>query len=236
MWLSEGVSGHALAKLDGPGEVSCGRRSGYNKASPPETALVPLALVTDASALEWLDLAVLAGLLVAYLLLAIILPGLVLRPFFWLATRTIYRVRVIGAENVPTTGPVLLLSNHVTFIDWLLIWHASPRQVRFVALAGWTRNPVFRWFLRVTDSILIDGQGGPKQLVRSLQQVTAALDAGEAVACSRKGHFRGRRRDALVPPRVRTRVLKAAKHPVPVVPVCPQPTLGQHLQLRRGRV
>jgi len=82
---------------------------------------VPLAFVTDPSHLQWLDLAIAAGALVAYLLLAILWPGMVLRPFFWLATRTIYRIRVIGMENVPARGPALLLSNHVTYIDWLLL-------------------------------------------------------------------------------------------------------------------
>src|SRR5262249_2500061 len=81
-----------------------------------------LGLVPGRSALEWADIGLLAGALVVYLLLGIALPGLVLRPLFWVATRTIYRIRTYGAENVPATGPVLLLSNHVTYIDWLLMW------------------------------------------------------------------------------------------------------------------
>jgi acyl-[acyl-carrier-protein]-phospholipid O-acyltransferase/long-chain-fatty-acid--[acyl-carrier-protein] ligase len=180
---------------------------------------VPFALVTESSRLEWLDLAVLAAVFVAYLIIAIALPGLVLRPLIWLATRTIYRVRMIGAENVPATGPVLLLSNHVTYIDWLLVWHACPRKVRFVAWAGWTRYRVFRWFLRVTDSILIDGHGGPKQIVRSLQQITAALDSGEAICLFPEGAL-SRGGGVMLPfHRGFERVLKAAKQPVPVIPV-----------------
>lgn len=195
-----------------------------------------LALISDRTSLEWADLGVLAALVVLYLVLAILLLGLVLRPFFWVATRTLYRVRATGTENVPATGPALLLSNHVTFIDWLLIWSASPRALRFVAWAGWTRNPIFRWFLRATNSILVDGQGGPKQLVRSLRQVTAALDAGEAVCLFPEGAL-SRAGGGMLPfRRGFERVLRAAKQPVPVVPVYLSQLWGSVFSYAGGRV
>jgi acyl-[acyl-carrier-protein]-phospholipid O-acyltransferase / long-chain-fatty-acid--[acyl-carrier-protein] ligase len=197
---------------------------------------VPLALVTDRSALEWADLGVLAGALVVYLLLGIVFPGLVLRPLFWIATRTIYRIRTYGAENVPQTGPVLLLSNHVTYIDWLLMWAASPRKLRFVAWAGWTKNPVFRWFLRATNSILINGEGGPKQIVRSLKEITAALDAGEAICLFPEGAL-SRGSGVMLPfRRGFERILKEAKQPVPVVPVCLTQLWGSIFSYSQGRV
>jgi acyl-[acyl-carrier-protein]-phospholipid O-acyltransferase / long-chain-fatty-acid--[acyl-carrier-protein] ligase len=197
---------------------------------------VPLAFISERNGLEWADIGVLAALFVAYLLLAIVLPGLVLRPFFWLATRTIYRIRVTGAENVPMTGPVLLLSNHVTFIDWLLVWHACPRKVRFVAWAGWLKNPIFRWFLRVTNSILINGEGGPKQLVRSLRQITAALDAGEAICLFPEGAL-SRGSGVMLPfRRGFERILSAAKQPVPVVPICLSQLWGSIFSYAGGKV
>ena len=195
-----------------------------------------VAFITDRSGLEWADLGVLAGLFLGYLLLAIIVPGLVLRPLFWLAARTIYRVRVAGVENVPKTGPALLLSNHVTYIDWLLVWHACPRKVRFVAWAGWLKNPVFRWFLRITDSILIDGQGGPRQIVKSLQQVTAALDAGEVICLFPEGAL-SRGSGVMLPfRRGFERVLTAAKQPVPVIPMCLGQLWGSIFSYSGGKV
>ncbi|HJZ90064.1 MAG TPA: AMP-binding protein [Gemmataceae bacterium] len=195
-----------------------------------------LALVTDRSALEWADIGLLAGALVVYLLLGIALPGLVLRPLFWVATRTIYRIRTYGAENVPATGPVLLLSNHVTYIDWLLMWAASPRKLRFVAWAGWTKNPVFRWFLRATNSILINGEGGPKQIVRSLKEITAALDAGEAICLFPEGAL-SRGSGVMLPfRRGFERILKETKQPVPVVPVCLTQLWGSIFSYSQGKV
>lgn len=195
-----------------------------------------VAFISDRSGLEWADVGILGGLFLVYLIAAILLPGLVLRPFFWLGMRTIYRVRVHGAENVPATGPALLLPNHVTYIDWLLLWHACPRKVRFVAWAGWMRNPFFRWFIHATDSILVDGKGGPRQLVKSLQQITAALDAGEAVCLFPEGAL-SRAGGVMLPfRRGFERVLQEAKHPVPVVPVCLSQAWGSIFSYSGGRV
>jgi acyl-[acyl-carrier-protein]-phospholipid O-acyltransferase / long-chain-fatty-acid--[acyl-carrier-protein] ligase len=197
---------------------------------------VPLALISDQSTLEWADLAVLAAAFVLYCLVAIPFPGLVLRPFFWIVTRTIYRIRESGQENVPLTGPALLLSNHVTFIDWLLVWRACPRKVRFVAFAGWTKNPIFRWFLSVTNSILINGEGGPKQIVKSLKQITAALDAGEAICLFPEGAL-SRGSGVMLPfRRGFEKVLKDAKQPVPVIPIYLSQLWGSVFSYSRGKV
>lgn len=206
-------------------------------ASPDvETLPVPFALITDRATFEWLDLAVIGVALLLYCLLAIPFPGLVLRPFFWLATRTIYRLRMTGMENVPMSGPVLLLSNHVTFIDWFFIWRASPRKLRFVAFAGWAKNPIFRWFLSVTNSILINGEGGPKQLVKSLKQITAALDAGEAICLFPEGAL-SRGGGAMLPfRRGFERVLKSAKQPAPVVPICLSQVWGSIFSYWKGKL
>jgi acyl-[acyl-carrier-protein]-phospholipid O-acyltransferase/long-chain-fatty-acid--[acyl-carrier-protein] ligase len=194
------------------------------------------ALVTDRSTVEWADLGLLAGLLALFVFLAYLLPGVVLRPLFWLATHTIYRIKTTGAENVPATGPVLLLSNHVTYVDWLLVWAASPRKVRFVAWEGWTGNPVFRWFLRATDSILINGEGGPKQIVKSLKQISAALDAGEAICLFPEGAL-SRAAGVMLPFRKGfEKILKDARLPVPVVPVCLHQLWGSVFSYAKGRV
>ncbi len=197
---------------------------------------MPFALISDQSTLEWIDLAIMGALFLVYLLLAIPFRSLVLKPFFWLATRTIYRIRSIGQVNVPATGPVLLLSNHVTYIDWLLVWKACPRKVRFVAFAGWTKNPILKWFFKITDSILIDGEGGPKQIVKSLKQITAALDAGQAICLFPEGAL-SRGGGVMLPfRRGFERVLKDARQPVPVIPVCLNQLWGSIFSYSQGKV
>ena len=178
------------------------------------------AYIGNSSSLEWLDLTIPLGLFVLWLLGIFFVPHLAVRPVFWLITRTLYRMHVFGRENIPRTGPVLLLSNHVTYVDWLLIWSAAPRHVRFVAYKGFTKNPLFKWFLRVTDSILIDGEGGPRQIVQSLRQIAEALDRGEAICLFPEGSL-SRGSGVMLPfRRGFERVLSQTKQPVPVVPVC----------------
>ena len=48
----------------------------------------------------------------------------------WLVARLVYRLRVAGADNIPKTGPALLVSNHVSYADWLVLMAASRRKVR----------------------------------------------------------------------------------------------------------
>ncbi|WP_157369346.1 AMP-binding protein [Zavarzinella formosa] len=178
------------------------------------------AFISNLQSPEWIDLTVPAGLFVAWLLAVILIPHYAVKPVFWIITRTLYRLHPIGRENIPRTGPVLLLSNHVTYVDWLLLWAASPRHVRFVAYKGFTKNPLFKWFLRVTDSILIDGEGGPRQIVQSLKQIAEALDRGEAICLFPEGAL-SRGSGVMLPfRRGFERVLKQTKNPVTVVPVC----------------
>src|SRR5262245_7660801 len=58
-----------------------------------------------------------------------------------LRTHTLYRLRVHGREHIPSAGPVLLVSNHVSFIDALLILAAQRRRVRFIMWSRFLRVP-----------------------------------------------------------------------------------------------
>ena len=141
---------------------------------------LPFAFVTDRSGFEWLDLAALGGMFLFYLLLAVIWPGIVLRPLWWLFTHTVYRLRIYGRGNIPRSGPALLVCNHVSYVDWMLIWVSCPRRIRFVAWAGWSKNPLLRLFFHVTNSIPIDGRAGPRAMLL-LRRIAEALDNGEVI-------------------------------------------------------
>ena len=74
-----------------------------------------------------------------------------LRPFVWLLARLMYRLRVYGREKVPASGGCLLVCNHVTYLDWLILWAASPRTPTFVLWGSYYSHPVlafFLWFAR----------------------------------------------------------------------------------------
>ncbi|MEZ6141303.1 MAG: AMP-binding protein [Zavarzinella sp.] len=192
--------------------------------------------ISTSGQFDWIDGSVIAGIVVLYLIGVLFYPLIFLRPISWLFLRTIYRLKATGQENIPTTGPVLLLSNHVTFIDWLLIWSACPRKVRFVAWAGWMNHRVFRWFIRSTDAILIYGQGGPKQLVRSLRQIVESLDAGEVVCLFPEGALTRGGGQMLPFRRGFEKLLRDTKHQVPIIPVCLHQLWGSIFSYSRGKV
>jgi len=194
-----------------------------------------LAYFTDSSGLELLDFVALAIAALLYFLALLLWPAFAARPLWWIVTHTIYRLRVHGRENVPKKGPALLVCNHVSYVDWMLIWVASPRPVRFVAWAGWTKNPVLRFFLRVTNSIPIDGNAGPKAIVAALRTVSEALDRGEMICLFPEARLT--RTGGMLPfQRGFERALKNAKATVPVIPACISQLWGSIFSYRGGRV
>ncbi len=116
-------------------------------------------------------------------------PDWMLRAFLWLLTHTIYRVRVLGAEHLPAQGGALLVCNHVSYIDWLLLLAAQPRFIRFVIFAGYARKWGLRHLLRWAGAIPIDGAGGPRAIVKSLRRASDALAAGELVCIFAEGRL-----------------------------------------------
>jgi 1-acyl-sn-glycerol-3-phosphate acyltransferase len=61
-----------------------------------------------------------------------LVPEYLLRFLAWGATRLVYRFRVRGAGHIPRAGPALLVCNHVSFVDPVLLMAASPRPIHFV--------------------------------------------------------------------------------------------------------
>lgn len=197
------------------------------------TAYCSPLIANGLTAIHWI--LIVAAAILVYFLLAFIWPAVVLKPLWWLVTHTIYRMRVHGRQFVPATGPALLVCNHVSYVDWMLIWAACPRKVRFVAWAGWKKNPLLRLFLRVTNSIPIDGNAGPKAIVAALRRITDALDRGEVICLFPEARLT---RTGLMLPFHRgfEFVLKHAKVAVPVIPVCITQLWGSIFSYRGGRV
>src|SRR5271154_6306881 len=101
--------------------------------------------------LDWPWIALIAG---AVLLVGLVVmrPGTIVRGFLWLVTHTLYRLHVTGLENVPSTGPALLVCNHVSYIDWLLLRAALPRRVRFLVWAPYAKRFGIRHLIRWTPA------------------------------------------------------------------------------------
>jgi acyl-[acyl-carrier-protein]-phospholipid O-acyltransferase/long-chain-fatty-acid--[acyl-carrier-protein] ligase len=111
-----------------------------------------------------------------------------IRPVMWVIAHSLYRLTVRGRENVPLAGPVLIVSNHVTFLDWMIFWAVSPRPVTFVIWGGFFRNPVLRFGLSFARHRLVTVKSrGPHAIAEALDLSAKKLAAGEAVVIFAEG-------------------------------------------------
>jgi len=99
--------------------------------------------------------------------------------------RLLYRVRSSGTEHFPREGGVLLLSNHISYIDVVVLQLACPRPIRFVAYHGLRRTPFLNWCFEISGCIGISAQ----QPREGLRAAAAALKAGEVVCLCPEGHI-----------------------------------------------
>jgi acyl-[acyl-carrier-protein]-phospholipid O-acyltransferase/long-chain-fatty-acid--[acyl-carrier-protein] ligase len=204
----------------------------------------PLPGYITAPAFEWLDLVAFPFALATSLVLAWAgyitvgwrYPG-VLR-WMWLAfIRAKYRFRVYGADRVPKTGGALIVCNHVSYIDWMLIWAACPRRVTFVLWDGYYKSAVARFWLGwVSDhAIRIDNRSArPHAVADSLRKIAAALDAGHLVLLFPEGRLT--RSGHMLPfGRGLELILRRATADVPVIPACTDGMWGSFFSHRLGK-
>ncbi len=98
-----------------------------------------------------------------------------------------YRVRIVGAENVPQKGGALLASNHVSFMDGFLVgWAARHRHVRFMIWRPYYEHWALRPLLRALRTIPID-LSGPRAMTAAIQSARRELEAGHVVCIFPEG-------------------------------------------------
>ncbi len=102
-----------------------------------------------------------------------------------LVANVLYRVRSIGAENLPATGGVLLLANHISYVDVVVLQLACRRPIRFLGYKGLRRNPFFNWCFDVSGCLDV-AAGRPLEGMRTAIQ---ALKRGEVVLVFPEGHI-----------------------------------------------
>ncbi len=132
-----------------------------------------------------LSLALLAGFFWALTLV----PDAFFRFLLIGLAHSIYRVRVLGRENVPQQGGALLVPNHVSFADGLFLIAAVDRPIRFVVYAPFFEHPILGPFLRAMRAIPISPSGGPKLILHAFREAGRALDAGDIVCVFPEGQL-----------------------------------------------
>jgi 1-acyl-sn-glycerol-3-phosphate acyltransferase len=102
------------------------------------------------------------------------------------ARRILVRLDVEHPERLPTDGPVIIVANHLSFIDSVLLMFALPRPVSFLGKAEYTEHRFTRWLFCGAGMIPIRREN-PNDLVRAFEQVGEVLSDGGVVALFPEG-------------------------------------------------
>lgn len=112
------------------------------------------------------------------------LPYWIETPAIWIA-RLLYRVRASGAESFPEHGGVVLIANHLSYVDVVALQLACPRPIRFIGHKELTRHGFFDWVFQVSGCIPIS----PRRPTEGFKRAVKALRAGEVVCLFPEGQI-----------------------------------------------
>ncbi|RJQ16235.1 MAG: MFS transporter [Nitrospiraceae bacterium] len=116
-----------------------------------------------------------------------VLPDFLVRFLALICLKLFYRIRVIGINNIPVSGPALLVPNHVSWVDALLLTATQQRRIRFLMERSiyetWYLNPL----LKLMGVIPISSDDPPKEILRSIKQAREAITAGYMVCIFAEG-------------------------------------------------
>lgn len=153
-----------------------------------------------------------------------LVPEYLLRFIAFLATRLVYRFRVKGDEHIPVDGPAILVCNHVSFVDAVLLMAASPRPIAFIMDHRIFQIPVLGFLFKLAKAIPIASQKeDPATYEQAFERARQVLANGDLLCIfpegaitkdGQLGEFKGG-------------IMKILEtHPVPVVPMALQNLWG----------
>ena len=170
----------------------------------------------------FLATALLNALVGVYIFLLV--PEYLLRFVAFLLSRVLYRFKVQGDAHIPVVGAAIVVCNHVSYVDALLLMAASPRPMRFIMDRRIFAVPVLGWLFKLAKAIPIAPQAeDPLAYAAAFEAADQVLAEGDLLCIFPEG---GLTRDGQLQP-FKGGVMKVlARRPVPVVPVALQNLWG----------
>jgi acyl-[acyl-carrier-protein]-phospholipid O-acyltransferase/long-chain-fatty-acid--[acyl-carrier-protein] ligase len=162
----------------------------------------------------------------------ILLPDSLLRFALWALTRTIYRIHIVGRDNIPEKGGALFVCNHVSMVDAMLLLASTDRQVRFMMFKDYYELPHIKPFARILGVIPISSEQRPREMLQSLRIASNAIRAGDVVCIFAEGEIT--RIGHLLPfRRGFERIMKDVD--APIIPVALDGVWGSVFSFYKGR-
>jgi 1-acyl-sn-glycerol-3-phosphate acyltransferase len=164
----------------------------------------------------------------------LLVPEYLLRFMAFVLTRTIYRFEVRGDEHIPTEGAALLVCNHVSFVDAVLLMAASPRPIRFVMDHRIFRIPVLGWMFKLAKCIPIAPQKeDPASYAAAFEAADRVLAEGDLLCIFPEGALT---RDGELAEFKGGMMKILERRPVPVVPLGLKNLWGSYFsRIEQGR-
>lgn len=193
-----------------------------------------LAMVLTRAGFTIPQLFLITGILNAVVAIYIymLVPEFLIRFVMWLLIHTVYRVKVDGADRIPDEGPCLLVCNHVSFVDAVVVGALVRRPVRFVMDHRIFTVPLLSWFFRTVKAIPIAPMHeDPEMLKHAYDGIAAALADGEVVCIFPEGKITATGEINPFKDGVRRIVERT---PVPVVPMALRGLWGSFFSRKGG--
>jgi acyl-[acyl-carrier-protein]-phospholipid O-acyltransferase / long-chain-fatty-acid--[acyl-carrier-protein] ligase len=158
-----------------------------------------------------------------------VVPEFMVRFSLWLLTHTVYRIRIVGQENVPFRGPALLVCNHLSHVDGLLVGACVQRFVRFLVYKPYYEHWAFHPLMKLMKAIPI---AGGRDALASLELAKHELQNGHVVCIFAEGSI-SRTGNMLPFKRGFERIVDGLD--VPIVPVYLDRVWGSIFSFKGGR-
>ena len=161
-----------------------------------------------------------------------LLPDALLRFILWLLTRTVYRIRVDGRDNIPAKGGALFVCNHLSQADAMFLLASTDRDIRFIMFKGIYDLPWIKPFARILKAIPISSELRPREMIHALQEASEAIKNGEVVCIFAEGQIT-RIGHTLPFRRGFERIMKDVE--APIIPVALDGVWGSIFSFQKGR-
>ena len=161
-----------------------------------------------------------------------LVPEFLMRFIVWLLIHSVYRLKKEGIDHIPEEGAAVIVCNHVSFVDALVIAAACPRPIRFVMDHQIFKLPIINFVFREGRAIPIaSAKEDPALLEKAYEEVAKALEAGDLVGIFPEGRITDT--GELYPFRKGiTRIVE--RTPVPVVPMALRGLWGSFFSRKDG--
>ncbi len=118
-----------------------------------------------------------------------VMPVLIFRCFSWILCNSLYRLKIIGEDNIPKVGGALLVCNHISYLDAVFILAAAKRPVRFIMYKPFTELPIIGRLVKAMSVIPINENDATSEIRKALKEAKEAIQQGELVCIFAEGQL-----------------------------------------------